>query len=677
MSLNNVKTVKLDSNRQKKLGQYFSGNKLSRLLLAISDKSDIANAIDPMCGSGDMLRAIKDEFPNAVLSGIEIDSQAYNLCLAQSNEDAKMRLVHGDAFDWNIIKSLPVLAFDLVMTNPPYVRYQTLSSLNKEALLPNSDEIREALLKTAQKLPHLETEARDIFVTLIKGYSGLADLAVPAWILCAMLTKVGGTLAMVVPESWLSREYAKPIHYMLLKLFKIRWIVEDTSRVWFQEGKAQVKTTLLVAERVPYIFNLEESCINQKYYHIMLPSTAIDEYSLVGNLYPNIETPEKSFLLALKKVSSNKNALPSLVHFDSVLLTDKLQDVIQRSYKFDWFQKCEPLLLKTYKKQFSTIDKFGGIPLIDFIFLTDLGVEVGQGLRTGANTFFYCDEVSYGKAYTTIKLSSVFKNKHIKVPTEILRPVLRKQNELNEGYRLDESMLSGRVIVLENYIHPKDVLELSKKEQLTFNIMPNALSLYIDEARVVDVGTEKKPKFIPSLSAVKTNSSSGDASRGAPPRYWYTLPSIKPRHKPDLFIPRINNGYPKMMLNSEKRVIVDANFSTLWLRTEALVDKYAILAFFNCNWSIACMESIASVMGGGALKLEASHLRQLTVPKFDNRVWKQFSTFGKELVDTPTPEQTIEKIDMLFLKELYGQKSVNSMQKSILKIQQIKLNGRK
>ena len=32
---------------------------------------------------------------------------------------------------------------------------------------------------------------------------------------------------MVVPEAWLSRDYAHPIQYLLLKLFRIRYVVED------------------------------------------------------------------------------------------------------------------------------------------------------------------------------------------------------------------------------------------------------------------------------------------------------------------------------------------------------------------------------------------------------------------------------------------------------------------
>ena len=53
---------------------------------------------------------------------------------------------------------------------------------------------------------------------------------------------------MVVPEAWLTRDYAAVVQYLLLRWFRIEFIVEDTHAAWFPD--AQVKTTLLVARRI-------------------------------------------------------------------------------------------------------------------------------------------------------------------------------------------------------------------------------------------------------------------------------------------------------------------------------------------------------------------------------------------------------------------------------------------
>ena len=82
------------------------------------------------------------------------------------------------------------------------------------------------------------------------NFSGLADLAVPSWILCMILTSIGGRISLVVPETWLNREYSLPIRFLLNSFFEIEFIVEDESRNWFSD--AQIKTNLIVAKRVRF-----------------------------------------------------------------------------------------------------------------------------------------------------------------------------------------------------------------------------------------------------------------------------------------------------------------------------------------------------------------------------------------------------------------------------------------
>lgn len=267
------------SERKKRLGQYFTGNKLAHLLAVIADCPGAKTVLDPMCGSGDMLLAANDIYRESQLYGIEIDSYAMGLCkdnfISRKN---KPFLYEGNAFSWSTISRLPTHEFDLVITNPPYVRYQSMASNSYENVkLPDAESVRKGLLEIAKNLDSLSGEDRHLFTSIIEGYSGFSDLAVPSWILCAMLTAPGGTIAMVVPESWLSRDYASPIQYLLLKLFKIRWVIEDANSVWFND--ALVKTNLLVAKRIKYAENWQEVCHGNDYLHVLLPETSINSES--------------------------------------------------------------------------------------------------------------------------------------------------------------------------------------------------------------------------------------------------------------------------------------------------------------------------------------------------------------------------------------------------------------
>ena len=113
--------------------------------------------------------------------------------------------------------------------------------------MPTGPDIRTNLVKQIDKNAYISVLERELFLKVAKHYSGLSDMAVPAWILCASLVKKGGYLAIVVPETWLNRDYAAPIQYLISKLFHIETIAKDITATWFSD--AQVNTCLIIAKR--------------------------------------------------------------------------------------------------------------------------------------------------------------------------------------------------------------------------------------------------------------------------------------------------------------------------------------------------------------------------------------------------------------------------------------------
>jgi len=179
-----------------------------------------------MSGDGDMIEACRQIGAKAkTIAGIEIDPIAQKRALHRfaNVSSENVQIILGNAFDLETLKKMPVAKYDLVITNPPYVRYQSQThSHNGDINLPDAKAIRKTLLEIVDSCPALDETDRPLFRQLIKHYSGLSDLAVPAWLLCAMLTQVNGTLAMVVPDAWLSAITPKPFniyYYVGLKLF--------------------------------------------------------------------------------------------------------------------------------------------------------------------------------------------------------------------------------------------------------------------------------------------------------------------------------------------------------------------------------------------------------------------------------------------------------------------------
>src|SRR5690606_6346786 len=171
------------------------------------------------------------------MGAIEIDPVAQDMC---QQRVPGASVVLGNAFDPKVLGKLPRLQWDLVITNPPYVRYQSTSkATGRDYALPSAVEVRNGLIAGIALLPGLDETDKALFSLLAHSYSGLTDLAVPSWILCAGLVAPGGRLALVMPESWLSRDYATVVHYMLLRWFDIEYVVEDEHAAWFSD--AQVK----------------------------------------------------------------------------------------------------------------------------------------------------------------------------------------------------------------------------------------------------------------------------------------------------------------------------------------------------------------------------------------------------------------------------------------------------
>lgn len=102
--------------------------------------------------------------------------------------------------------------YDLVITNPPYVRHQLLRASGAD-----SKKIRSNLQEIADH--YLSGIEGNIWKSLIESYSGLSDLSIPAWLLSGLLVRPGGRLALVVPATWRTRDYADVVRYLLLRCF--------------------------------------------------------------------------------------------------------------------------------------------------------------------------------------------------------------------------------------------------------------------------------------------------------------------------------------------------------------------------------------------------------------------------------------------------------------------------
>lgn len=628
---------------RKRLGQFFTGSALARLLASLAEARDADSIIDPMAGVGDMLIAAHETgAEESLLAAIEIDAAAASGCSDRLSLTGATRTIvrTGDAFSPRTWASLRDEAWDLVITNPPYVRYQRNAQRGRgQVSTPSGLEVRQNLVANLQRRVSLSSDDRRVFCALATGYSGLADLAVPSWLLCASLVRVGGRLAMVVPDTWLSRDYALPVLYLLRRFFDVEFVVEDGQAAWFDD--ALVRTTLLVARRVPDRGTALHSD-DVGHVHLRLEATTIDEGSIVGALYRDCQSPEHEFARLARGLLRSRGTYEVDGVGASWVTDAHLRDLVEAHvHRAAWIAICEGTLgnrapvvcdrgslVHVPQRVRAAI----GADAIDVVSLADYGWSVGQGLRTGANRFFYGECLATVGDQALLRVDSAISAEPMLVPAGLLRTVVRKQDDLDSALLVGASGV-GRVLSLQKHVLAEDLAAIrSSLGTRPYDLIPEPLAGHIRRASELEVGTPDAPRRFPDLSAVVTNVRRTNPDRlDRPPRFWYQLPEFAPRHTPEMLIPRINHGHAVAFRN-RKGIVVDANFSTFWREPATRLSPAALLALLHSTWVAVVLEDSATVLGGGALKVEATHLRRVPLPRVDGGVHDQLADLGRELV---------------------------------------------
>lgn len=617
--------------RQKRYGQYFSGRKVADLLVSLLPKEAcIKNAIDPMVGTGDMLSALcLTDWKIDRLVGIEIDPTIIDIC---RRNNSTSEIIRGDAFVTRV-PNVPK-GWDLVITNPPYVRYQLLNESDSAEGLPSGEQIRSNLISAISKSKNLNNSDKKLFLELAQSYSGLSDMAVPSWLLCASMVKQNGYLAMVVPDTWLNREYAIPIHNILLRCYDVLSIVSDSGLVWFEN--AQVKTCLIVAQRKTTI-ELDEA-LNAETYCIKLGKNLVGDTSLVDNL-------------SYKK-SRGTVAFSKMVNDRAPIINDDCRASVEKTYTL--FPR---LFDKKYIKKSHDISKFRFLPIEirevlskcifdNLVTLDEMGWSVGQGLRTGANDFFYCDIVLQDLNKSIVRFNWYAHDVNIDNPN--LMHVLQNRSEI-QGLYISKEALRRRVLYITKQVRNFEIGTLSSQISKHFSMLNTETSDYITagEKYVPTHGKSLTP--FPERSAVKPNERKDITGYK---QFWYMLPEMAPRHVPCLCIPRVCGKAIECLFVEqceEMPIAVDANFITLWNRDSNM--QYFIFALLNSTWFKCYMECISTVMGGGALKVEAVHVRKVLFPKYSTEQIALLAQCGKKLRDKHIMSPALQdEIDNIVLK---------------------------
>lgn len=189
--------------RAKALGAFYTPDKAVNFMIRWAVRKPDSLVIDPSFGNGIFLEASKERVanPSEQVYGIEFDKTVFDANKGRLEKQYSIsRLWHGDFFasdsffESNFDRSSPIEAFEAVVGNPPFIRYQRFKGEERTRALQRA-------LDHGIELP------------------GHASSWAPFLIHAVSLIKRNGRLAMVTPAELGHAAYAKNVLAYLLDNF--------------------------------------------------------------------------------------------------------------------------------------------------------------------------------------------------------------------------------------------------------------------------------------------------------------------------------------------------------------------------------------------------------------------------------------------------------------------------
>lgn len=184
--------LKKNSTEQKLRGAYYTPLQLSNAMVDLFVTKNISKILEPSCGDGVFIDSIKDR--NLLdkiekLTAIELDEQEAAKVKSKYSKYKNIDVINNDFFDFYNIYNKS-LKYDLILGNPPYIRYQ-----------------------------YIPEEQREILSNILINHGMKSNKLINAWVgflvACTQMLNETGRIAFVVPAEILQVKYAEDLRLFL------------------------------------------------------------------------------------------------------------------------------------------------------------------------------------------------------------------------------------------------------------------------------------------------------------------------------------------------------------------------------------------------------------------------------------------------------------------------------
>lgn len=188
--------LKKDSTEQKLRGAYYTPLKLANAMVELFAAENIATVLEPSCGDGVFLDSMQaQQLLNQVkkFTAVELDVAEAKKVKEKYKYAENVEVVNEDFFSF-YDKNIYTSKYDLILGNPPYIRYQYLADDQRESL------------------------------SAILTFHGMkANKLINAWVgflvACTQMLNEAGRVAFVIPAEILQVAYAEELRLFLSNQF--------------------------------------------------------------------------------------------------------------------------------------------------------------------------------------------------------------------------------------------------------------------------------------------------------------------------------------------------------------------------------------------------------------------------------------------------------------------------
>lgn len=184
--------LKKDSSKQKLRGAYYTPLQLANAMVSLVASQNITNVLEPSCGDGVFLDSLAslnliNDIPN--ITAVEIEPDEAEKVGNNYKGNANVHVLNEDFLDF-YQRVYGKESYDLILGNPPYIRYQ-----------------------------YLTEEQREIQSNILAALGMKSNKLINAWVAflvaCVQLLSENGKIAFVIPAEILQVVYAEDLRLFL------------------------------------------------------------------------------------------------------------------------------------------------------------------------------------------------------------------------------------------------------------------------------------------------------------------------------------------------------------------------------------------------------------------------------------------------------------------------------